>query len=177
MSLRKLFGWGAGETAPAASDLAVIRRITDALGRLEPERARYLAAFAYLLARVADADRQISDEETAAMERLVIAHGRLSGAEAVIVVQMAKTQSLLFAGTEDFLVAREFGEMATPEQKFALLECLFAVSSADRHIATVEDNEIRRVARELRVEHADFVRIRSHFREHLGTLRSPDQIE
>ena len=40
----------------------------DALDYLEPDLARVLAAFAYLMGRVAHADRAVSAEETRAME-------------------------------------------------------------------------------------------------------------
>lgn len=144
-----------------------IRKIADELDRLEPERARYVAAFAYILSRVARADQDVSAEETAAMERIVMQKGGLPREQAIIVVQMAKTQHLLFGGTEDYTVTREFDRIATHEQKLALVDCLFAVSASDDAILTVEDNEIVRVARELKIEHADVVRLRAGYRHKL----------
>ena len=149
-----------------------VRRIVDALDRLEPDRARYIAAFAYILGRVAHADRETSAEETLAMERLIVERSDLPPDQAVIVVQIAKTQNRLFGGTEDFLVTREFGELATPEQKASLLHCLFSVAATHAGVSTVEDNEIARIAAELRVPHEEFVRARVAFRAHLNVLRS-----
>jgi hypothetical protein len=96
-----------------------VRKIAAALDRLDPDRARYIAAFAYILSRVARADLQISDVELREMERLVQEHGGLPEEQAVLVVQMAKTQSTLFGGVENFLVTREFDKIATREQKIA----------------------------------------------------------
>lgn len=45
------------------------------------------------------------------------------------------------------------------------------MSASDEAILTIEDNEIVRIARELKVEHADVVRIRSQYRRHLETLK------
>ena len=56
-------------------------------------------------------------------------------------------------------------------EKMALLECLFAVSAADDSITTVESNVIRQIADELRLEHADYIEVRSRFREQLAVLR------
>jgi uncharacterized tellurite resistance protein B-like protein len=148
-----------------------VRKITRALDQLDPERARYIAAFAYILSRVARADLHISDEETSAMEQIVVQIGGLPEEQAVIVVQMAKSQSILFGATENYLVTREFNKMATRDQKLALLECLFAVSAADQSISTMEDNEISQIADELRIEHRDFISVRSMFREHLAVLK------
>jgi hypothetical protein len=61
--------------------------------------------------------------------------------------------------------------MATPEQKRTLLACLFALSSVDNSITTVEDNEIARVAREVKIEHGDFIAVRARFRRHLASLK------
>lgn len=164
---------GAEARTGAAAETETVRKIVAQLDQLEPERARYTAAFAYLLSRVARADLHISEEETRAMEQLVRERGGLEEAEAILVVQMAKTQATLFGGTENFLVTREFKRMATHEQKLALLDCLFAVSAADESISTKEDNEIRRMAQELELTHDDFIHVRLKYRQHLAVLKKP----
>jgi len=167
--------WGA-EQAPEAggTQTGPIRKITRELDQLDPERARYIAGFAYLLGRVAHADLEISDEETGEMERVVVELGRLPEEQAIIVVQMAKTQNRLFGGTEDYLVSREFGKLASREEKLGLLECLFAVSASEGGISTVEDNEISKIAREIQLGRHDVVRARGEWREHLNVLRSDE---
>ncbi|MBM3791323.1 MAG: TerB family tellurite resistance protein [Acidobacteria bacterium] len=155
-----------------SNETDTVRKIAAALDQIDPERAKFIAAFAYILSRVARADLKISPGETRMMERIVMEMGGLPEEQAVLVAQMAKTQKILFGATEDFLVTREFNEIASHEQKLALLECLFAVSAADESISTVEDNEIAQVAHELRIEHRDFISIRSSFRDHLAVLKS-----
>jgi len=175
MSLLRFLGLGAAPAeAPAdAGETETVRKIVRTLENMEPERARHLAAFAFLLGRVAHADLDISEEETREMERLVMEHGGLPETQALLVVQIAKAQNRLFGGTEGFLVSREFAAMATVEEKRALLHCLFAVSAADRSISTTEDNEIRRIADELQLQHRDFIAARAAFREHLNVLKKP----
>ena len=134
-----------------------------------------MAAFAYILGRVAHADLDISEDETMTMEEIVVKQGQLTPNLAIIVVQMAKSQNLLFGGTENFLVTREFKKMSTPEQKKNLLRSLFAVSSSDDSISVVENNEIRQVSKELGITHSEFIAIRSSFREYLAVLRKPGQ--
>jgi uncharacterized tellurite resistance protein B-like protein len=142
-----------------------------ALDGLEPDRARFLAAFAYLLGRVAHADLQVSPEETRAMEALVREQGQLSEDQAAVVVGLAKTSNLLFGGTANFLVAREFSALASYDQKVALMRCLFAVSAADDAISTAEEAEIHRIANELRIDRPDLVALRVAHRRHLPGLR------
>lgn len=157
--------------ASSKADTETVRKIAAALDRLEPERARFVAAFAFLLSRVAFADLEISPEETAEMERIVQEKGGLPEEQAVIVVQMAKTQSVLFGGVENFLVTREFKDIASREDKLALLHCLFAVSAADRSISTAEETTIRKIASELMLDHADYVDVKGEYREFLATLK------
>jgi uncharacterized tellurite resistance protein B-like protein len=155
----------------AAGDTETVRKIVDALDRIDPERARYLAAFAYILSRVARADLTVTADESRAMEGIVAEHGELPEEQAIIVVQMAKYQNLLFGATENFLVTREFASISTHEQKLALLDCLFSVAAAENLISIAEDNEIRKVAREVGLEHHDFIAVRSRHREWLAVLQ------
>ena len=127
-----------GVDSSEKQEFAPLRDTLEALDHLAPERARYLAAFAYLLGRVAHADQHVSPEETAAMEALVRRHGQLSQEQAMVVVQLAKTSNLLFGGTANFLVAREFSQLATYDQKLALMQCLFTLSATDEAISTAE---------------------------------------
>ncbi len=151
-----------------------VRKITERLDQLPPDEARYVAAFAYILGRVANADLEISPEETRSMERIVTQEAGLPQDQAIIVVQMAKSQNRLFGGTENYLVTQEFNKLASRDQKLALLRCLFAVSSADRRISVVEDNEIRQISRELRLDHRDFIDVRHGFRDFLAVLQKDD---
>jgi uncharacterized tellurite resistance protein B-like protein len=159
-----------GLDRPDTPDIAPLRETLDALDHVEPGRARYLAAFAYLLGRVAHADQHVSAQETEAMEALVREQGGLTDEQAMMVVQLARTSNLLFGGTANFLVAREFSATATYEQKLALMRCLFAVSASDATISLAEEGEIHRIARELRIEQADLTALRVAHRKHLPGL-------
>lgn len=168
-SLRAWLGVDAGETR----EFAPLRETLEALDHLEPDRARYLGAFAYLLGRVAHADQHVSPEETGAMEALVREHGQLSQEQAMLVVQLAKTNNLLFGGTANFLVAREFSVLATYEQKLALMRCLFALAATDESISMAEEGEIHRIGNELRIDQPDLIALRVAHQHRLPGLRRP----
>ncbi len=159
------------EGSRSSAETETVRKIADALDQMEPERAKFIAAFAYLLSRAARADLRITPEETERMIQIVMMQGNLPEEQAILVVQIAKTQNKLFGGTENFLVTREFNKIATREQKLGLLDCLFAVSAADENISTIEDNEVSQIADELRVEHRDYIAIRSRYRSQLAVLK------
>jgi uncharacterized tellurite resistance protein B-like protein len=164
----------AATAAPASPETETVRKIVARLDAMDPEQARYVAAFAFILSRVAHADLNISEQETAAMERIVMERGGLPEEQAVLVVQMAKTQSRLFGGTENFLVTREFTRLATPEQKLALLDCLFAVSAADLSVSSAEEVEIKKIVTELKLSHDDYIAARLRYRDYLAVLKKTD---
>jgi uncharacterized tellurite resistance protein B-like protein len=159
MAWKPLRTW-MGVDRPDEREFAPLRETLEALDHLEPARARFLAAFAYLLGRVAGADQNVSPEETRTMEALVREQGQLSADQAMVVVQLAKTSNLLFGGTANFLVAREFSELASYDEKLALMRCLFAIAATDESISTAEESEIHRIANELKIDHPDLVKLR-----------------
>jgi len=170
MPLKSIRAWLGIDSPAQQEEVAPLRETLEALEHFEPDRARYLAAFAYLLGRVAHADRHVSDEETSAMEALVREQGQLSPDQATVVVQLAKKSNLLFGGTADFLVAREFSALATYDQKLSLMRCVFALSATDEAISTAEEGEIHRIANELRIDRPDLVALRVAHRRHLPGL-------
>jgi uncharacterized tellurite resistance protein B-like protein len=169
--LNKLFGRDNDDQDRANSDTETVRRITGELDRMDPDEARFLASFAFVLARVANADSDISDDESRRMEEVLCEVGGLTGAQAVLVVQIAKAQQLLKGGTENYLVTREFNRISTREQKERLLHCLFEVSAADDSISLVEEDAVATIAAELKIEHREFSAIRSRYNEKRSILR------
>ena len=148
-----------------------LQEIEGALGSLPKWRRRYVACFAYILTRSARADNEVTDAEVDAMRRMLAERAGISAAQAAEVVGLARTQARRSGGTDDFVITREFDRLASHEQKGALLDALFAVSAVDASIVTVEDNEIRRIANELKIEHTEYIAIRAKHLAHLEVLR------
>lgn len=172
MPLKSLRAWLGveSEDAPGPSTqnrFAPLQETLEALDHLETAQARYLASFAYLLGRIAHADQHVSPEETDAMEALVRKQVHLSQDQALVVVQLAKASNLLFGGTANYLVAREFSALATHEQKLALMRCLFAVSAADDVISLAEEGELHRIAKELGIDYPHLTELRVEYQQHL----------
>jgi uncharacterized tellurite resistance protein B-like protein len=169
MSLRRWLGLTDDPADPPLAGLDAIERELDGL---DPERARFVACFAYILGRVARADHHVTEAESTEMARLISARVGLPPAQASMAVQIATAHGVKHGGTDDFLVSREFARIADRDQRLALLDCLYALSSSDRSIVLLEDNEVRRIASELNLEHADFIRTRAGYVEHLNVLRT-----
>lgn len=169
MPVAKLKAW-LGLDRTDTPSFAPLRDVVEALDRLDPARARHLARFAYLLGRVAHADRHVSAEETRAMEALVRDEGRIDPDVAVLVVGLAKSSNLLFGGTADYLVAQEFAEAASYDEKLALARCLFAVAATDESISMAEEAEIHRIMNQLRIQPHDLTALRVQHRKFLPGL-------
>ena len=178
MGILELLGVGGRGATPEQrsatghGDTDTVRRIVNELEALEPARARFLAAFAYVLSRVAHADSHISEDETEKMREIVQKLGHLPEAQAVLVVEIAKGQTRLFGGTENYLVTREFREIATAEQRLELLDCLFAVASADGAIGTAEESQSGQIAKELGFTQPEYASALAAHAEHRTVLRS-----
>jgi uncharacterized tellurite resistance protein B-like protein len=168
MSILRWLGLESGGGPAPIDSLGEVEKV---LAGLEPGRARYLACFAYILNRVARADQEVGEKESRLMERMIAERGGLPMEQAALVVRIATSEGLRHGGTEDFIVTREFAGIADRSQKLALLDCLFAVSAADESIGTVEDNVIRQITSELRLEHADFIAARSSHVSYLRVLK------
>ena len=171
MSLLRFLGIG-GDRKDDAGDTATVRRIAGQLERIEPDKAKYLASFAYVLARLAHADLDIDASETAEMERSVKALASLSEAEAALVVQIAVSQARHLGGTENYVVTREFRQVSTREQRGELLQCLYAVAAADGTISGVESAEIVAIADELGFTRAEANSLRGAYRDKLAEFQN-----
>ena len=171
MPLNNLLAWLGVARTPTAEQTP-LRELVEALDRLEPDRARHLARFAYLLGRVAHADRHVSAEETQAMEHLVIEEGGLDREQATLVVALAKSSNTLFSGTADFQVAQEFAEKASYGEKLALARCLFAVASTDAAISMAEETEIHRITNQLKIDPPDLIALRVQHRKYLPGINA-----
>lgn len=154
------------------ADTDTIRRIVARLEALPPDRARFLAGFAYVMSRAAHADLDISEAETDVMERYVAELGGIDEAQAVLVIEMAKLQARQHGGTEDFVVTREFRRIASEEEKLAVLRCCFLVGAADGSITADEASVVNEIANELDVSREDLNRVRAEFVERLSAIQA-----
>jgi uncharacterized tellurite resistance protein B-like protein len=180
MVLRRLFHdepdvkLEAGQPAapPPSSETESIRRISAQLEALPLESRRFIAGYAYVLARVAHADLDVSPEELAFMEHAVVQVGHLTEAQAVLVVEMARNMTELYGATDDYVVTREFAHNATQEQREDLLRTAFAMGAADHSITAPESAELNEVGKELgfRADEVDSIRV--EFSDQLAALQT-----
>jgi len=188
MTLRRLFGGtphpsgttpdaaAAADAAALANETSTVRRIVAQLESLPAAQRRFIAGFAYVLSRVANADMDVSADEIREMERTVMDIGGVPEAQAVLIVEIAKNQAELYGGTEDFLVTREFARDASPEDRRRLLRCCFAIGAADQSIRAEETAELDQIARELGFTDEEVRPIRAEFSDKMSAVQQLRQL-
>ena len=154
-----------------AGDTATVRRIVARLEAMPQDQARLAAAAAYTIARAANADLDISPEETEVIEKQLQEHGLLDEPTAVLVTEMAKLQARTVAGTEDYVVTREFKAVSTHEQRLDVLRACFAVGAASGSISAEESAIVNEIANELDIEAAELNAIRAEFHDRMSAVQ------
>lgn len=171
MSLLRFLGLG-GNTAGRAAEPASLIELGTHLEALPPEESRFVAAFAYILARIAGVDLHTDDVELAEIARHLEDFGQIAPSQAQILADTAVRIADDHSASDDHLVARAFRDMAETPERIRLLRCLYAVAAADETISTQEDNEIFEVAAEIGVAREQVVALRSEFKQYLGSMKA-----
>jgi uncharacterized tellurite resistance protein B-like protein len=171
LSLLRFLGLG-GKTAGRDEQPESIAELTTELESLPLEEARFVAAFAYLLARVAGADLHIDEVEESEIVRHLEQFGQIPAERAGLLTTSALRMVDSHSSTDDHLVARAFRDMSEAPERLRLLRCLYAVAAADETISTTEDNEIFRVASSIGVPHEQVIGLRSEFKQYLGSMKA-----
>jgi hypothetical protein len=163
----------AGQPAapPPDSETESIRRISAELEALPMDQRRFVAGFAYVLARAAHADLTVSAAEVSDMEQEMMAVAGLSAPQAALVVEMARHMNELYGPTDDYIVTRDWAEVATAEQREALLRAAFTVASRDA-ISAEEVAELNEIGKELNFRPDEVDAIRYEFRDQLAAIQA-----
>lgn len=132
-----------------------IRTTVRQLDAMDPVTAKFLNALAFVLVRVADVDQDISQQERTRMEGLLIEHARVTAAQAVLVVEIAKHRAQLADCGCAYLFSRDLRKDLDPDLLNNVLQCLHAVAEADGRTSSSELEEIVQIAAELGFSRSD----------------------
>jgi uncharacterized tellurite resistance protein B-like protein len=169
-TLRRLLGVSSPETSESR-DTDTVRKITAQLEALPQGEARYIACFAYVLARIAQADFLIDERETEEIKRQIATQSDLSEEGCDLVVEIAKNQADLLGGTENYVVTRQFREISSPGQRSMLVSCAFAVAASNGEISAEESAELTLIGEELGFTRSEINSFRSKYRDKLSVLK------
>ncbi len=174
MSILRWLGFGDHDSPGDEEAIVGSSAVADIAARLEllgRQRARYVAAFAMTLARAARADLEVLERESKAMVDALERTTDLPHDDAELVAEMALYRNQLLGVSEDYLATRAFRDVSSRDERLQMLDALFAICAADDSITLVEEEEVRQIADELGLEHAEFVAARSRYRDQREVLR------
>ncbi|GAB3678784.1 tellurite resistance TerB family protein [Salinisphaera aquimarina] len=121
----------------------------------DPEQAKRIAA-AVLLLEMAHADNRHDDEEYEEIRRQLKTHFRLDDAETEELINAATPRAEQAVSLYKFL--KTLNDGLSPEEKRQVLEMLWRVAYADRHLDAHEEHLLREIAELLYLPHSEFIR-------------------
>ena len=116
---------------------------------------RKLSLAGGLMAHVAYVDQEVTEAEFDAMADILEAKWGASTVEAALVAEMAVSETS--QGLDIYRLSREFFETTTSEQRVQFLDVLFAVADGDGRVSYEETEEIRLIAKMLKLTHRQFI--------------------
>lgn len=146
-----------------------LHKIEGLLGHLPKDESAYLACVGILAARIAHLDYEFSEGEKKRLAEVFRDHMGLAESLAETVAEIA-LECQLHLDPERYLAVGKLNEIATREQKHALVRALFHVA-AEEDITEQESDEIGSIAGALLLPRPDFTAIRSEFSEHRRILK------
>jgi uncharacterized tellurite resistance protein B-like protein len=127
----------------------LVHHVSTSLDALPPDTARYVATFAFVLGRVAHADRNFSAAETRAMTDLVQVSANLTGAQAALVVEIAKGQHRIFGDQDASRLTKQFRKLIRTDELHQLMHGVLAVAAADHQLTETEVKIVQEIGRDL----------------------------
>ncbi len=122
---------------------------------LPDEVLRRLCLAGGLMARVAHVDEEIDDDELGAMVDALREDWDLGEDQAAFVAGVAATE--IADELDGYRLSREFYEATNRKARLGFLEALFHVAAADGEASHEEIEDIRRIARTMKLTHSEFI--------------------
>jgi uncharacterized tellurite resistance protein B-like protein len=122
---------------------------------LPEEEMRKLSLAGGLMTRVAHVDREVTSEEFAAIVDALQKGWGLTRESGAFVAEVAV--SALSAGLDFYRLTRDFFTSTTEAERVQFLDALFAVAASDGKVTHQETEEIRIIARGLKLTHKQFI--------------------
>ncbi|MBN2554825.1 MAG: TerB family tellurite resistance protein [Anaerolineales bacterium] len=119
------------------------------------ERLRLLSLAGGLMARVAHVDEGVTQAEAEAMIAALSSQLGIAHEEAAFIVDVAASE--ISAKMDHYRLTREYFESTSEKERLHFMDVLFTIADADGGVSHHEIEEIRAIARGLRLTHKQFI--------------------
>jgi uncharacterized tellurite resistance protein B-like protein len=110
---------------------------------------------AALLGRVAATDDDVSPGEQSTMISVLVSEWSLTESEARLLTEIVRNR--VTEGIDYHYLTHSFFEQTTSEERSQFVKCLFQIANASEQTSYHEIEEIRKIAKFLKVSHSDFI--------------------
>jgi len=130
------------------------------------------ACVAGLLARVAYIDFDIHENEEDFIQKSLSEWTSFNNEEVKAISKVAIEEIKNLAGLENHLYCHPLNEFMDNDEKYAVVETLFAMAASDHEVTGDESEEIRLINIGLRLEHKHFISARATVLDKLTALKN-----
>jgi uncharacterized tellurite resistance protein B-like protein len=148
------------------------QKINESFPQYEEDFHLKAACLSGLMARVAYADMNICTKEEQIITHSLKTWLEMSEEDSLRLAKLCLDEVKDLAGVENHLYCLPLRETLPEEERFKILETLFAIAAADENIENHENEEIRNIQKGLLLEHHHFVAARAQVIKYLGSLKS-----
>lgn len=146
-------------------------RLSENFGNNNHHEILKCACVAGLLARVAYVDFKIDPKEKLFINLALRTWTNFSEKEIEIISQITIDEIKELAGLENHKYCQFLNEILDNDEKFELVETLFAIAGSDERVNINEIEEIRSINNSLRLEHKHFVSAQATVLKKIGSLK------
>lgn len=145
--------------------------LRDELPELEENELVKVACVSGLLARVAYVDFKLDPKELEHIDQVLKKWTQFDDKTIKLISQASLKHIKEFAGIENHLYARPLKEVLGENERFKLVEALFALAASDGSVEHLESEEIRLICRGLELSDQHYLGARAQVMEYLKALQ------
>jgi uncharacterized tellurite resistance protein B-like protein len=156
---------------PNAADARLREVVQGALKGADSDTVAIVAACAGLLACVAYADRDLTEDELGKAGQLLATVEGIGPEGSRAIVQAIQAHVVELSSVHTTRFARTLKELGHRDLRLHILGMLLELAAIDDHVSHSEVNTLRQVTRALGLTQDDYNHLQSEHRQKLGTLR------
>ena len=147
-------------------------KLSTSLGKNNQNEILKCACIAGLMARVAYIDFKVNPKEKIFILSALKNWTNFTEIEINLISEIAIEQIKDLAGLENHKYCHYLNEILDNDEKYELLESLFALAASDETVQINEIEEIRLIYKSLRLEHKHFVSAQATVFKNMGSLKN-----
>ncbi len=148
------------------------KKLADQFNGADDQELTKWACIAGLLARVANIDLEITKDEEQNIVDSIVRWAGIDEQKAIAVKNIAIEDLTELAGLENHKYCSPLNEILSKNERYSLLETLFALAASDGQADNQESEEIRVISRGLLLGNKEFIAARATVLEFLAAAKA-----